>query len=623
MRIHQNGYVSGDPRVLPASPKATHPDALPDEVDVLIIGAGPAGMITAAQLARFGDITTCVVDRRPGRLEVGQADGISCRSVETFQAFGFADEIRAEAQRITEITFWQPNPDEEGTIHRTGRAVDVPEGLSEFPHLIVNQARVLDFFAKSAAQSPARLRTNYGWEFAGLTIPEDNDAPVEVKLVASVGSEPREERTVKARYVLGSDGARSGVRKAIGAQHTGASANHAWGVVDALAVTDFPDTRVKSAIQSEAGSMLLIPREGGHLFRMYIDLGPSGEAGREVRKTPLEDLVATAQRILHPYKLDVRHVPWFSVYEVGHRLTDRFDDVLPEQRGERHPRVFLAGDACHTHSAKAGQGMNVSMQDGYNLGWKLAQVLRGQSDPGLLLTYADERLPVAHSLIEFDKERARISSARHSDLHEGELVKHYAESAEFTAGFSVCYPADRLIGQATHQSLATGFPIGRRFHSSPVVRAVDNNPVQLGHLHEADGRWRLYAFAGTEAPGEDSELTRWATWLAESPDSPLVTTHREGADTDAVFDVKVVYQTPRTDFDVPDVPQAFLPTIGRFGLVDQNKVFTLDPDSDIYAERGVDRSGAVVVVRPDQYVAHVLPLSGTDELAEFFRGVFA
>ncbi|MFX6728694.1 FAD-dependent monooxygenase, partial [Acinetobacter baumannii] len=85
-----------------------------------------------------------------------------------------------------------------------------------------------------------------------------------------------------------------------------------------------------------------------------------------------------ARRILRPHRLEVKEIAWWSVYEIGQRLTDRFDDVPDDESASRLPRVFIAGDACHTHSPKAGQGMNVSMQDAFNLGWKLAAVIRGQ-----------------------------------------------------------------------------------------------------------------------------------------------------------------------------------------------------------------------------------------------------
>ena len=146
------------------------PEELPDVVDVLIVGTGPAGMVTAAQLAQFPDVTTRIIDRRGGRLEIGQADGIQARSVETFQAFGFADRITAEAYRITEMAFWKPDPADPSRIVRTARALDDEHGVSEFPHLLVNQARVLDYFAEWMLHSPTRMTPDYGWEFTSLEV---------------------------------------------------------------------------------------------------------------------------------------------------------------------------------------------------------------------------------------------------------------------------------------------------------------------------------------------------------------------------------------------------------------------------------------------------------------------
>jgi len=193
--------------------------------------------------------------------------------------------------------------------------------------------------------------------------------------------------------LVGCDGARSQVRQSIGRRLEGDSANQAWGVMDVLAVTDFPDIRMKSVIKSaESGSILVIPREGGYLVRLYVELDQLGETERvSGRNISAERLIAAAQRILHPYTLDVKEVAWWYVYEIGQRLCDKFDDVPEEEMGQRLPRAFIAGDACHTHSLKAGQGMNVSMRDTFNLGWKLAAVLQGQSEPELLHTYTTER----------------------------------------------------------------------------------------------------------------------------------------------------------------------------------------------------------------------------------------
>jgi phenol 2-monooxygenase len=389
MQFHHYGYVSGDPRIqLAAGTGIDRPDDLPDEVDVLIVGAGPAGMITAAQLSQFPNVTTRIIERRGGRLEVGQADGIQARSVETFQAFGFADRIIEEAYRITVMAFWKPDPNDPSRIIRTATPADDPSGVSEFPHLLVNQARVQDYFAEFMANAPTRMKPDYGYEFLGLTIADDGERPVAVTVRRSVGSEDSPERVIRAKYVVGCDGAKSLVRDSIGRRLAGDQALHAWGVMDVLAVTDFPDIRTKCAIQShDGGNILLIPREGGYLFRMYVDLGEvRADDNGAVRETTIDQIIAKANQILHPYTLDVKSVAWHSVYEVGHRLTDRFDNVSADEVGTKTPRVFIAGDACHTHSAKAGQGMNVSMQDGFNLGWKLGHVLDGRSPESLLDT---------------------------------------------------------------------------------------------------------------------------------------------------------------------------------------------------------------------------------------------
>ncbi|NJC24139.1 phenol 2-monooxygenase [Arthrobacter pigmenti] len=622
MQFHHHGYVSGDPRVEPAAGVGLNrPKDLPDEVDVLIVGSGPAGMLAAAQLSQFPGVTTRIVERRGGRLAIGQADGIQARSVETFQAFGFAERITAEAYRITEMAFWKPDRADPSRIVRTARTEDDPTGISEFPHLIVNQARVLDYFAEFMANSPARMAPDYGLEFRSLEVAGEGEYPVTVTLGHTTGPNEGEERTVRAKYVVGADGARSKVREAIGCTMAGDKANHAWGVMDVLAVTDFPDIRLKCAIQSvSGGSILLIPREGGHLFRMYVDLGEvrPDDAGA-VRRTTIEEIIQKANAILHPYTLDVRSVAWHSVYEVGHRLTDRFDDVILAELGTRTPRVFITGDACHTHSAKAGQGMNVSMQDGFNIGWKLGHVLEGRSPESLLATYSAERQVVAKNLIDFDRQWSTLMAKRPEEFENpSELEDFYVRTAEFPAGFMTEYAPSMVVAEPKHQELATGFTIGKRFKSAPVVRVCDTNPVHLGHQAKADGRWRIYVFADEALPGTPSPVGDFAAWIATAPDSPLTATP-EGADLDAWFDVKVIYQQDHPSIDINAVPEIFKPQVGPFGLNYLEKVFGVDPAEDIFELRGISRDGAVVVVRPDQYVANVLPLTATDELAAFFE----
>jgi len=164
--------------------------------------------------------------------------------------------------------------------------------------------------------------------------------------------------------------------------------------------------------------------------------------------------------------------------------------------------------------------------------------------------------------------------------------------------------------------------VGKRFKSAPVVRVADTNPVHLGHHATADGRWRIYVFADPASPGTDSPAEDFAGWIANSPDSPLAATP-PGADPDAWFDVKVIYQQDHHSIDIGAVPAVFKPQVGPFKLTDYEKVYATNPANDIFELRGLDRAGVVVVVRPDQYVANVLPLTATAELAAFFASLLA
>lgn len=180
-------------------------------MDVLTVGAGPAGIVQAAQLTEYPEVHTRIIEARPQRLAAGRADGMFPRSCETFQAFEFYDEIAHEAAHMREMSFWGPRPENPAEIARGARADDPPAYVSEFPILTVNQARVIDYFAERAENGPARININYGVEFLDLVVHETGEYPVQVR----INDEHGIERTVRAKYVVGCDGARSKVRSCI------------------------------------------------------------------------------------------------------------------------------------------------------------------------------------------------------------------------------------------------------------------------------------------------------------------------------------------------------------------------------------------------------------------------
>ena len=329
MQYHLNGFRPGDPSLKDAADK--RPDQS-DTVDVLIVGCGPAGLTLAAQLSAFPKITTRIVERKSGPLAIGQADGIACRSMEMFEAFNFAEKVLKEAYWVNEVAFWRPS-NAGGTLYRADRIQDVEDDLSEMPHVILNQARVHDFFLEVMRNGPKRLEPDYDCELKSITRTEDEDYPLHVLL------EKREagggEDAIRARYVVGCDGARSKVREVLGQKLKGAAARQLWGVMDVLLETDFPDIRLKAAIQSaDQGSLLLIPREGGYMVRMYIELDElTGDERASDRQVNPEMLIEKAALILAPFKIDVKDVAWWSAYEIGQRVCDVFDDVEDADRG--------------------------------------------------------------------------------------------------------------------------------------------------------------------------------------------------------------------------------------------------------------------------------------------------
>ncbi|HVW67923.1 MAG TPA: FAD-binding monooxygenase [Steroidobacteraceae bacterium] len=651
MQFYLNGFRPGDPEI--AAPVEQHEasrtgDALPAEVDVLIIGSGPAGLTLATQLAAFPDITTRIVEQKPGPLLLGQADGIACRTMEMFEAFGFSERVLKEAYWVNETTFWKPDDNHRGNIIRSSRIQDTEDGLSEFPHVILNQARVHDFYLTVMRNSPTRLTPDYARCLLDLSISpaaatgagepggrHDSTAyPVTARFERLDPEHRGQVEVVKARFVVGCDGAHSTVRKSLGRVLQGDWANQAWGVMDVLAVTDFPDIRLKTAIHSASeGSMLIIPREGGYLVRLYIELDKLSENERVAsRNITADHLIAAARRILHPYTLEVKEIAWWSVYEIGQRLCDKFDDVPEQDTAKRTPRVFIAGDACHTHSPKAGQGMNVSMQDAFNLGWKLVSVLRGRCSPRVLDTYSAERHGIAKELIDFDRRLARMFSAAPKDpadansegIDPAEFQKYFVMQLRFTAGTATRYRPSILCGEPTWQHLAKGLPIGMRLHSAPVIRLADAKALQLGHTVKADGRWRLFLFADEANPAAAASRARaLCEFLAESPQSPIRRYTPRDADPDCVIDVRAIFQQGHRELALEAMPALLLPRKGPYGLHDYEKMFCPDlhRGHDIFDLRGIDRDrGCAVIVRPDQYVAHVLPLEAHTQIAAFFDG---
>jgi phenol 2-monooxygenase len=228
-------------------------------------------------------------------------------------------------------------------------------------------------------------------------------------------------------------------------------------------------------------------------------------------------------------------------------------------------------------------------------------------------------------VIDFDRDMAKLFSARSDDgAVEEEFQRYFAKHGRYTAGVETRYDPSLITTTDTHQNLATGLKIGMRFHSAPVIRLADAKPVQLGHVVKADGRWRLFAFACADDAGlPEGDIAALCDFLLNDPHSPVRRYTPDGVDVDSIIDMRAVFQQSHRHLALEKMPHLLLPAKGRFGLIDYEKIFCPDLKNgqDIFNMRGIDRqAGAIVVVRPDQFVASIMPLQARESLTAFFDG---
>ncbi|KKY26049.1 putative fad binding domain-containing protein [Diplodia seriata] len=576
--------------------------------DVLVVGAGPAGLMLADNLARFG-IKVEIIDNRPNRTLTGRADGLQPKSIETLRQMRLADSLLRKGVKVFDICFWRAAVNEE--MHRAGREVHYPREAVDLldPYiLLVHQGMIEQLFIDDMEERGIAVRRNTAFMDFSYT---GKAAPVEVTCMAGV---QQQKSKMTTSYVVGCDGAHSQVRKSIaGAQPVGASSDAIWGVLDGQIETNFPDLWSKAVIYSEeAGSVLIIPRER-NLTRLYIELKPESRGSASRDELTQEFVMQRAQEIMDPFHLKWKTVEWFGRYQVGQRVATKFSD--------ERDRVYICGDASHTHSPKAAQGMNTSMHDGWNLAWKLNLAVRKLAKPELLATYENERRKIAQDLINFDYEHANAFAAGNSDA----LAQNFMQNVRFISGMGVEYSNNPL--NMPTKAMGTGdLRPGCLPTPAKVTRYVDANPTDIQLDIPTLGQFRVYLFCNDPlaSRGFLDTVCKQANNAAQSfmgrmsaaanasytLQPPVAAPHDEFVCPERYTTVSclftwalVVSGAPKSAFEIQDLPHALRDSAWTVYLDDV-------AHTDTRGQRCVDKwlgglqgnETAVVVVRPDGYV---------------------
>lgn len=339
-------------------------------VDVLIVGAGPTGLVLALWLAQQG-VGVRIVDKTPGPGTTSRALAVQARTLELYRQLGLADEVLAAGKRNPGFNLWVGG---ERKAHLSFAQAGAQ--LTPYPFLLVYpQDQHEALLVRHLEQMGVPVERN-----TELLDFDDKGDHVAARLRKPDGTM----ETCEATFLAGCDGARSPIRHQLGARFEGGTYEHIFYVADVKISGPAANGEVNISLDQSDFVAILAYSDDGHA--RLIGTVREDRAGQAEQLT-FEDV---SQRAIARLRLTIDEVKWFSTYRVHHRITDRY----------RQGRVFLLGDAAHIHSPAGGQGMNTGIGDAINLAWKLKAVLRGDAGDTLLDSYEPERIAFAKKLVE-------------------------------------------------------------------------------------------------------------------------------------------------------------------------------------------------------------------------------
>ncbi|RYO44820.1 hypothetical protein AA0113_g10737 [Alternaria arborescens] len=565
-------------------------------VDVLVVGGGPVGLITAYQLARNLPQPTHrikIIEQYPKSSQdnYGRAITLFPRSSEMLDQLGLADSLAQQCFACRETV----NYDKYGN-EVEGRGWAFMQNMKDTKWdfaLVLRQKYQEEVFRKALTREGVQLDAPY--TLVGVEVIQGVEMGGHRVLATIEHGSTKAKSVVKCRYLVGADGGRSFVRRAMNIPFDGSSSEDKWVRVDGVIETDLPKPRTYCAIESPTHGNVL----WAALDRGATRIGFAFTAERQKAYKVFDEAAAVKEAIasVKPFNLSFKQVDWWTIYVVGQRIARSFfvDDS-----------IFLAGDACHTHSSGAAQGMNTGMHDAVNLGWKLSLVLRSLAKPDLLHSYEAERLPNVQRLINYDKDISRLMTMQLPEGWTGDpdadpneiLGVVMAEAATFSSGLGIYYEPDSYLNLMQSSGVSSVQP-GQRAPDVKLRKPATFEFTRLQTETPNTATFYVVLFAGEVARtkialGSFTAAIEKLSWLSDS-DAPV-----------SCFSI----------IAGPGGPSAY----ETLGGMPSGRVF-YDEDCSAHLRYGVAaEKGAVVVLRPDGWVGTIVELgeSAGEKLLRYF-----
>ena len=550
------------------------------ETDVLVCGGGPVGLLTAYCLSRYGVSTMLVEQHMPSRkVQYGRAVMIMPRTLELLDQLDLADALG----QIGFVCRGQKTF-KNGESLELGAAISPTSDSTYFDYVLMCRQRWTEQVIADAYIRLAQTNLQYGTKLLDVEVTkQSNDDHV----LSTIEDREGRKLQVGSRYIIGADGGHSLVRKLAGIAFEGEGSNRRWIRIDGKIDTNMPEARygLTSIVSATYGSMFWACLDH-HATRIGFALPEDRlPVGREITQ---DHIIQEAKEALKPFSLDFKTVDWWTVYSIGQRLAENY---------RVRERIFIAGDAAHTHSSGAAQGLNTGLHDAINLAWKIAGTIKGQFSDCVLGSYNKERRAIAEQLIAQDKIISLLTEGKipeemekdpEKDAHKL-LFRFFAKNQAFNAGLDISYPEDGLT--VVGSTVALKVKVGERAPDILVQRPGTRIPMRLYCQIKHYGKFAVVAFCGNTSKTK-SLVERWRQYLDSG--ASLMNYGAENMDL-----VTILINENRSGAAEENLGSL------RFGQV------FYDVDESGHERYGVaDDEGAVLVLRPD---GHLGTACGLDE----------